>query len=193
MDVLIVVDMQVTMGSNPPKHDLQGVIVRINQLAAMVRARSGRIVWIHHCGAPDSDFDPHKPGWSLLPEFDHKQTDIVVRKTLNDPFAGTDLKATLDEVKPSRVLVTGWATDFCVDATVRSAVSNNYDVVAVSDGHTLSDRPHLDALQIIRHHNWVWSELITNRSVRVASTAELLAENAQRHSRLAPLPAIEYR
>jgi nicotinamidase-related amidase len=72
--------------------------------------------------------------------------------------------------------VAGWATDFCVDATVRSAVSNDYDVVVASDGHTLNDRPHLDAPSVIRHHNWIWSELITNRSIRVASTAELLAE-----------------
>jgi len=64
----------------------------------------------------------------------------------------------------------------CVDATVRSAVSSGYDVVAVADGHTLSDRPHLDASTIIRHHNWVWSNLITDRSIRLADTSELLLE-----------------
>jgi hypothetical protein len=56
-------------------------------------------------------------------------------------------------------------TDFCVDATVRSTVSNDHHVVAVSDAHTLSDRPHLPATSIIAHHNWLWSGLITNRSV----------------------------
>jgi nicotinamidase-related amidase len=176
MGALIVVDMQAGLLIGPPKHDLPGVIARINQLAAMVRERSGKVVWIQHCGRPDDDFAPDKPGWPLLPELDHKPADIVVRKTLNDPFAGTDLKATLDGIKPDRVLVTGWATDFCVDATVRSAVSNHYNVVAVADGHTLSDRPHLDAPSVIRHHNWIWSELITNRSIRIADTAELLAE-----------------
>jgi nicotinamidase-related amidase len=80
-------------------------------------------------------------------------------------------------VAPDRVLVAGWATDFCVDATVRSAVSNNYNVVVVGDGHTLSDRPHLDALTVIRHHNWVWSNnLITDSSIRVANSSDLLLE-----------------
>jgi hypothetical protein len=46
----------------------------------------------------------------------------------------------------------------------------------VSDAHTLSDRPHLDAPTVIRHHNWVWSDLLTNRSTRVATTDELIAE-----------------
>jgi nicotinamidase-related amidase len=176
MDALIVVDMQTGLLIGPPKHDLQGVIARINQLAAMVRDRSGKVVWIQHCGRPDDDFAPDKPGSRFLPELDRQQADIVVRKTLNDPFAGTELKATLDGIRPDRVLVTGWATDFCVDATVRSAVSNDYNVVVARDGHTLNDRPHLDAPSVIQHHNWVWSELITNRSIRIATTAELLVE-----------------
>jgi len=60
-------------------------------------------------------------------------------------------------------MIAGWATDFCVDATVRSAVANHHNVVVVADGHTLSDRPHLDAVSGISHHNWIWSNLITQR------------------------------
>jgi nicotinamidase-related amidase len=179
MDVIVVVDMQVGLLSGAPKYDLQGVVDRINSLTAMVRRRSGKVVWIRHCGGAGDDFEPGTPGWSFLPELDRQQADIVVLKTLNDPFAGTDLAATLERIGPDRLLVTGWATDFCVDATIRSSVSNNHQVVAVSDGHTLSDRPHLDAPTVIRHHNWVWSNLITNRSVRVATTAQLLDENSR--------------
>jgi nicotinamidase-related amidase len=84
---------------------------------------------------------------------------------------------TLEEMAPGQVRIAGWATDFCVDATVRSAVSNDHHVVVVADAHTLSDRPHLDAPTVIRHHNWVWSHLISNRSIRVASAAELLEEH----------------
>jgi nicotinamidase-related amidase len=101
-------------------------------------------------------------------------TDIVVRKTLNEPFTGTDLQARLEDIAPDRVLITGWATDLCVDSTVRSAIANHHDVVVVADGHTLSDRPHLDAVSVIRHHHWVWNNLITDRSIRVASADELL-------------------
>ena len=121
---------------------------------------------IQHCGGKADDFEPETPGWQFLPELVREAGDIVVPTILNDPFAGTDLQARLQELQPDRVLIAGWATDFCVDSTVRSTVAHHYDVVAVADGHTLSDRPHLDALSIIRHHNWVWSNLITRRSIR---------------------------
>ena len=174
MDALIVVDMQVGLLNGEPKHDLRGVIERINRLATNVRERSGMVIFMQHCSGSEDDFVPGTPGWALLPELNRAAADIVIRKTLNDPFVGTDLAARLKEIAPDRILITGWATDFCVDATVRSAVSNHYDVVVVTDAHTLNDRPHLDAASVIRHHNWVWSNLITQRSVRLARTDELL-------------------
>jgi nicotinamidase-related amidase len=174
MDAMVIVDMQNGLLAGPPKHDLEGVIVRINHLASMVRARSGSIIWIRHCGA--DEFAPGKPGWEFLAGLDHKRDDIVVEKTLNDAFAGTSLQSTLERIAPRRLLIAGWATDFCVDSTVRASVSHGYPVLVVSDAHTLADRPHLDAAAVIRHHNWVWSELIAPRSIRVATAAELLAE-----------------
>jgi len=173
MDVIIVVDMQVGLLKGDPKHDLPGVIDRINTLTAMVRGASGKVIWVRHRGKAGDDFEPHSAGWSLLPELNIAPVDIFVEKTLNDPFSGTSLQEILNEITPDRVLIAGWATDFCVDATVRSAVSNNHHVVVVSDGHTLSDRPHLNAPVVIEHHNWIWRSLITNRSIQVQTAAHI--------------------
>src|SRR6185295_17432673 len=168
-DVLLVVDMQVGLLDGLPKHDLAGVVQRINALAAMVRRKGGLVVWIRHCGKAGDGFERGSKGWAFLPELDHRPEDAVVEKALNDSFAGTALHDTLQRRMPDRLLIAGWATDSCVDSTVRSAISRDYDVVVVSDAHTLSDRPHLDAPTIIRHHNWVWNDLLTNRSTRVVT------------------------
>ena len=176
MDVIIVVDMQVGLLDDSPKHDLQGVLDRINALAAMVRRGGGRVIWIRHCGQPGDGFEPHTAGWEFLPALIRDADDIIVEKSLNDPFVGTELTTLLADLAPRRVLIAGWATDFCVDATVRSSVSRDQHVVVVSDGHTLSDRPHLGAAAVIAHHNWVWSGLISNRSIRLATAQELLSE-----------------
>lgn len=178
MDVIVVVDMQVGLLDGPPKHDLHGVIQRINLLTAMVRKQSGKVIWVRHCGKPGGGFERHKEGWSFLPELSCQPGDVVIEKTLNDPFVRTSLQETLERIAPDRVLVVGWATDSCVDATIRSAISNDHHVVVASDGHTVSDRPHLDAATVIRHHHWVWSNLVTNRSVRIMTTSQLIDENA---------------
>jgi nicotinamidase-related amidase len=178
MDAIIVVDMQVGLLDGDPKYDLQRVIERIDLLTAMVRRRAGKVVWIRHCGRPGDRFAPGTAGFELLPGLVRHDGDVAIEKTLNDPFAGTRLQPALEDMAADRVLVAGWATDFCVDATVRSAVSRDHHVVVVADGHTLSDRPHLSAPAVIQHHNWVWSGLITNRSIRVATAARLIEESA---------------
>ena len=54
-----------------------------------------------------------------------------MRKTLNDAFLGTSLQSDLIEFGARRVLMTGWATDFCVDATVRSAAALGFKGVRI--------------------------------------------------------------
>jgi nicotinamidase-related amidase len=177
MDVMLVVDMQIGLLQGDPKYDLTGVVDRINHLSAKIRGQSGRVIFVQHTDARNKDFVPGSSGWQLLPELTRDTSDIVVRKHLNDPFAGTGLQAWLNKIAPDRLLVTGWATDLCVDATVRSAVANGHNVIAVADAdaHTLSDRPHLDAVSVIRHHNWIWRNLITERAIDVIEARRLLS------------------
>ena len=64
MDAMLVVDMQVGLLNGQPKHDLRGVIERINRLAARVREQSGTVIFLQHCGCKGDDFEPETPGWA---------------------------------------------------------------------------------------------------------------------------------
>lgn len=57
------------------------------------------------------------------------------------------------------MFVCGYATQFCVDTTVRRAASLGYPTTIVGDLHTTSDRGGLTAQQIIAHHSGVWENL----------------------------------
>lgn len=173
MDVMLVVDMQVGLREGLPKYDLLGVVGRINALGGAIRKRGGRVVFIQHCGKGDC-FEPGTPGWRFLPELRRAPDDLVVAKTLNDPFHHSPLSEILDEIGAERLFITGWATDFCIDTTVRRAVTLGRTVVPVADAHTVSDRPHLPARAVIEHHNWVWGGLIAPGGVEVLTTHAIL-------------------
>ena len=65
-------------------------------------------------------------------------------------------------------------TQFCVDTTVRRAVSNGFDVVLVEDGHATSDFGVLTADQIVAHHNRLLSGFDAgSRIVTVAPAAAI--------------------
>ncbi len=133
------------------------------------------VIFVQHCSGAEDDFVPGTPGWALLPELNRAAADIVIRKTLNDP-----LRRHRPRGAPERN---------CAGARLRHGMGNrslrrchrpvcrfkSYNVVVVTDGHALNDRPHLDAAGVIRHHHWVWGNVITQRSVRLnARTDELL-------------------
>jgi nicotinamidase-related amidase len=173
---LLVIDMQVGLFEGAVRFDADGVVRRINALARAVRATGGAVIFIQHGGEEGSSLEPNTAGWEILPTLERRPTDPVVRKTACDSFYRSDLDKTLRERKITRLLITGCATEFCVDTTIRSAASKDHDVVVVSDGHTTADRSHLPAEKIIEHHNRVWASLILpGHPVRVAPSEELLA------------------
>jgi nicotinamidase-related amidase len=188
---LLVIDMQVGLfGTESPRHDADGVVARINALARVVRRAGGAVVFVQHDGPPGDVFEPGRDGWRLLPSLERREEDPVVHKRACDAFYETDLADVLRKHGATRLLVTGCATDFCVDTTVRAAASRDYEVVVVEDGHTTADRPYVDAVSVIRHHNWVWQNLIHPRTrVEVTPTASLIAEmgaGAQERDRRPP-------
>jgi nicotinamidase-related amidase len=176
--VLLIVDMQVGLfEGDPPRLDADGVVRRINRLAEAVREKGGTVIFIRHEEPEGYPLEPNTPGWELLPTLERDPKDPIVRKQACDSFYETDLQSLLEQLNAKRLIVTGCATDFCVDTTVRAAASRDYEVVVVADGHTTRDRPHLDAATIIEHHNWMWESLILPRSqVRVVPAEKLLCE-----------------
>ena len=176
MDALLVVDPQQAAIAANDKHDQQATLDRVNRLAEHVRTRGGSVIFVLHDGTEDEALLPHSDGWQLHSSIRREGADRIVRKTLNDAFAGTDLAPLLDELATDRLIICGWATDLCVDSSVRSAVSRGFDVVVPSDCHTVADRPDLRAEQVIEHHNWLWTNLIAIRGpVAVVPLADLIA------------------
>jgi nicotinamidase-related amidase len=173
VDVLLVVDMQEGLLRGEPKRDLLAVVERINRLAVRVRQRRGLVFFVQHAGPTGDAFEPLTPGWHLLSTIRTEPCDRIVSKTLNDPFFKTPLQSDLTALRAERVLIAGWATDLCVDATVRSAAALGFRVVAVADCHTVSDRPHLSADGVIEHHHWVWANLLAPYPVRIAREAQV--------------------
>jgi nicotinamidase-related amidase len=172
-DALVVIDMQEAAITQGRQHDLDGVISRINMLSTGVRALGGTVIHVLHDGVPGDPWEPTSPGWQISSRMVRSPGDRVVRKRTNDAFHETELDALLDQLKPEQVLICGWATDFCVDSSVRSAVVRGHHVVVVADGHTCDDRAHLPASAIIGHHNTTWSGLIAPGGVEVLTASQI--------------------
>jgi nicotinamidase-related amidase len=174
---LVIIDMQVGLFTpETSRYDAEHVVSRINAVAKAVRKCGGMVVFIQHESPKGYAFEPGAEGWHILPSMEREPQDVVIHKTACDSFYNTELATVLERRGIRRLLVTGCATDFCVDTTVRAAMSRDYEIVVVADGHTTADRPHVSARLLIQHHNWLWRELIHPKIKIEVLPAEKLIE-----------------
>lgn len=175
---LLVIDMQKgSFTEQTPRHDTNGVVERINQLSAKLRSTNDPVIFIQHNGEAYGQFIKHTREWELLDDLQVDSKDLVVDKYANDSFYNTELQTVLDNMEINTLLISGCATDFCVESTVQSALTKDFSIIIISDAHTTGNRPGLTAEQVIAHYNWVWSNMTpTKGKIDVKSCEDVLKE-----------------
>jgi nicotinamidase-related amidase len=157
---LLIIDMQKgSFTPATPRYDTEGVINRINQLSDFFHKNGDQVIFIRHDGTKEGDYIPGTEPWQLLSGIIQKSEDTYIDKTINDSFYRSELQTSLLNLGIKELFFVGCATDFCFDATIKSAISKDYKITVVKDGHTTADRPFVTAKTLIDHYNWLWSEL----------------------------------
>lgn len=176
MKALLIIDMQI--GSFKPysiRHNTMQTIERINILSQNFRNLGYPIIYIKHDGTKEEYLLPNTVDFDILPELPQEASDIIVVKEANDAFYNTELQSMLTQKDIDELYICGCATDFCVDATVKSALVRDFKIYIASDAHTTAKRPHIDAPTIIHYYNWLWSDLTaTKHKISVWTTEQII-------------------
>ncbi|MFB7970494.1 cysteine hydrolase family protein [Streptomyces rubiginosohelvolus] len=166
---LLVIDMQNTLVAIA--HRASATVAAVAGLQARARAAGAPVVFAQQ---QDEELEP-----GTVPELAPAAGEPVVPKAAPDSFLGTELDAVLRARGVTEVVVTGFATEICVESTARQALSRGYDVVLVADGHTTSVRPaasgrYAAPAASVAHHNEIYRNLrFPGRRVRVLPAAEV--------------------
>jgi nicotinamidase-related amidase len=150
---LLVIDVQRGLFDKSPRpFDADNVIGRINSLTGRARRSQAPVVFIQH----ESAAKPlvwNSESWKLERNLEVAAHDQFVRKTTPDSFLRTNLQEILEANNVKQLIICGYATEFCVDTTVRRAGGLGYSVILASDAHTTHDKAHASGEQIRAHHN----------------------------------------
>lgn len=151
---LLVIDVQnAIIDGEEPAYRKAETLATIQGLLEQARAAKTPVIYVQH-------EEPHYPpmnrgaeGWHIHPDVAPVAGERVIQKQACDSFYGTPLRSELDALGVTHLVVAGMQTDYCIDTACRRALSLDFDVTLVADGHTTFDSPHLPAAQIIAHHN----------------------------------------
>ena len=152
---LLIIDVQEGMFSIPgfQLHEPAAVLSRISGLLSRARASDVPIVYIQHSGPPGHPLEVGTEGCRIHPAIAPRPTELVIQKEESDAFLRTELRAELERLGVSALVVCGMQSEYCVDTTCRRAHGLGYSVVLVRDAHTTGGAGALSAEQIVEHHN----------------------------------------
>lgn len=152
-EAVVVIDMQRGLfETDPAPHEASEVVARINSITEHARAAGLPVIFVQHVQEQDA-LVLGSPGWELLPGLKVAEDDARVVKTTPNSFLRTDLDDLLKSKGVTRLHVCGYASEYCVDTSVRGAAALGYSVNIIADAHTTHDKEHLSADAIREHHN----------------------------------------
>ena len=170
---VLIIDVQRNLFDTAPRpHEADDVIERINALCARARNAGVPVFFIQH--EDDQSLTYESAGWELQGNLGTATGDAMVRKRTPDSFLRTNLGDLLSAQGVKQVVIAGYASEFCIDTTVRRAAALGYEVVLASDAHTTHDKAHASGASIREHHNATLPAISSfGRRIAAVATADV--------------------
>lgn len=144
---LLVIDIQEALLDENPYHK-EDLIQNINNSIQFARERKHPIFFIRHDGGKGDTLAYGEDGWQIAKVMDYKDEPII-DKRFNSAFKDTNLESSLQALKINHLILVGMQTEYCVDATLKSAFEKGYQCVVVKGCTSSVDNPWLQANQLI--------------------------------------------
>ncbi len=180
---LVVIDVQRGILDDPGQtrekevhHAFDETVLRIRSLLDRARQVDVPVLFVQHDGGPGHRLESGTPGWPIRAEIAPRPEEPVIHKRACDAFFETNLQAELAARNVTQLVIAGCMTQYCIDTSVRRAVTLGFDVLLASDGHTTADASTLRFEQIIAHHNAVLDGFDAGKhKVQVLPSSEILS------------------
>lgn len=180
---LLIIDVQNAILTGKAARDRQPLVdvaldetvARLRSLQDAARQAGAPVILVQHDGEETHRLAVGTAGWEIRRELAPQDGDTVVRKRSADSFHQTDLEQQLARRNVGHLVIGGCMSQYCVDTTVRRAVSLGYDVTLIADGHMTGDSDTLTYAQIVSHHNETLDGFDAGRfTVAVRPAAEIV-------------------
>jgi len=124
-----------------PLPGVQPALAEIARLLERARAAGAPVVHVVHQGRPGGAFAPGSPGAEIAGPAAPSAGEAVVGKRLPNAFAGTELADCLAALERREIILAGFMTHMCVEATARAAIDLGLKATVVAAATATRDLP----------------------------------------------------
>ena len=173
---LLIVDVQNALIDLHPYND-QKVIQNIKKLILTARNNGIEIIYIRHNDGKGTELESGTKGWQIYEDIAPQSNEKVFNKQYNSAFFKTGLKKYLDNQEINTIILVGLQTEYCLDATCKSAFEHEYKIIIPEDTNTTFDNEYLAGEKIYEFYNKkIWNNRFAN-VISVKDVIEILQKN----------------
>ena len=159
---LIVIDMQKAL-MDDELYNRDGLLKNIASTIAAARENGVEVIYVQHDAGPGTGFSVGDEAFEIADEVAPRTGEKVFVKTINSCFGNKDFTAYLEAAKDETLMIVGLQTNFCIDATVKSAFERGYDVIVPEGAHSTFDNPYMTGETTCAYYfNEVWPGLFAD-------------------------------
>ena len=145
------------------------------RLVKAARENGVEVVFVRHDAGPGSGLSVGDEGFEIFEPLRPEPGEKVFDKTINSCFGNKDFKAYMEQQEDKRLMIVGLQTNYCVDATVKSAFERGFDVMIPEGTNSTFDNNFMSAETTVRYYNEdVWEEIVD--SVTLEEALAMLSE-----------------
>ena len=133
---------------------------RTVRLIGEARKNGVEVVFAQHDAGPGTGFSVGDEAFEIADEVAPRAGEKTFVKTINSCFGNKEFAAYLEAAKDETLMVVGLQTNFCIDATVKSAFERGYHVIIPEGTNSTFDNPYMTGETTCAYYfNEVWPDL----------------------------------
>ena len=158
--VLLVIDMQKGLVDDE-LYAYDTFMDRTVRLTEAARKNGVEVIFVQHDAGEGTGLTAGKEAFELIDEMRPLPGEKVFVKKINSCFGNADLREYLERQEDKRLMIIGLQTNYCIDATVKSAFERGFEVIIPDGTNSTFDNDYMTGETTYRYYNGdVWEELV---------------------------------
>lgn len=153
---VLVIDVQKGI-TDDRLYKFHSLIKNIKRIIDSARENDVEVIYVQHDDGAGTGFSVGDEEFEIYDDIKPLRKEKTFVKTVCSCFSNKELKEYLKDEKD--LVIVGLQTDFCIDATIKSAFDLGYQVIVPQNCNSCFDNPYMNKETVYKYFNeFIWSD-----------------------------------
>ncbi len=149
---LLVIDIQKGI-TDERLYAFESFISNTKKIIETARQNNVEVIYVQHDDGPGTGFSIGDRDFEIADQVAPRDGEKIFYKTINSAFGNKELTEYFEQSGEKDLMIVGLQTNFCIDATVKSAFERGYNVMIPQGTNSTFDNDYMDGETTYRYYN----------------------------------------